>query len=166
VALGGAGGVAAQENDSGSGDGTAFANAAISDDAPRLGSGDYSGLFVQIEQPENMGDQPDVSGCGFVDSETGPDVVTFAAFLISRGDSRSRSERIALYANSGETEIGPGKLFIVNRSRSCPESEGVRQLKLESIGASRIEPEARNESGAGAGGTSGSIPGFGAVTAL
>lgn len=170
--LSGAGGAAAQEtgnedpgNDSGeSGDERGpFTNAAISSDAPRLGSENFTGLFLQIEQAESMGEQPDVASCPFIDENQR--VATFSAFLISRGDGRSRSERVALYTNAGETDVKPGKLFIVNASQGCRGASGLRQLKLEQIGASRIEVEPQNGTGSG-GTTSGSIPGFGAVTAL
>ncbi|MFC4358041.1 hypothetical protein ACFO0N_08790 [Halobium salinum] len=170
----GAGLAGAQENDSGgneSGDqagdegtDTVLAQGAIPETTTTFGRDTYEGLFLQVESPTDTSDEPNASGCGFVDGDQ--PVATFLVHLITRIDGASRSNQAILYANADTTEITSGRLFVVNSTQSCGSGNSLVQLELESIGASRIDGVVDDQNEPGEDETNNPIPGFGPVTAV
>lgn len=128
---------------------------AISDSAPTFGYPDYLGLFVQITGYDREIDPSGVGSCGFLKADE--KVAGFDAHLIDKKNDEHQSAETTVYAADSNSEIEPGKLFVITKQTKC--QGGYVTLLLDGIGASSIDASTPSRTGS-------PIPGFGVGAAL
>lgn len=150
----GSGVASAQSGDGGQ----IYTDAVLSNSTPTFGKGDYTGLYLKIEDPRNDPDTTGVSACDVVGSDDR--LAAYNAVISEKVDvgAESESAGTTVYIAARESAVETGKQFVVNEQTDCP--GGHVSVRLEQVGESSIGTA--NDDGESAV----TSPGFSAVTGI